>query len=304
MTGKKKKGYGLFALAATLYTAGVVAFSVWSFFQQRTNLLVQIDRSLINATHATEQILGDVFIACAVETGTVYELGYAANQEKLNRFADDCHFDLLGAVGRKGAKIWGLIVGGEKSENRRANPSCLHDPLCPELSSLIRTLANSEKESIRMQTVELGEYGEIRIAIRYHPISTDTGYFILVARSTHHMHPLIRTLAIRTVAIGMLLYAMAFPLIVLYNRTHARSARETAKLHARLQQDFIKQKEREVELEDAICDLERFNNVAIGRENRIIELKAEVNTLLEQINRQKRYNIDPVDPPSPKPDHG
>ncbi len=300
-TGIEQKGYGLFALAAAIYTAGVIMFSVWSFFQQRTNLLAQVDRSLVNATHATEQILGNVFIACAVETETTYELGYAANQENLNRFANDCHFDLLGAVGRKGTKIWGLIGGGKEAKNCPEGYSCLHDPLCPELSSLVRTVANSERESIQMQTVGLGECGKLRIAIRYHPQSADAGYAILVARSTQNVNHLIRTLAIRTVAIGVLLYAMAFPLIVLYNRTQAKSAQETDKLNARLQQDVNRQKEREAELEDAIQDLERFNNVAVGRETRIIELKAEVNTLLEQMGRQKRYNIDPVNQPFPKP---
>lgn len=303
-TESKQKGYGLFALTAAIYTAGVIAFSVWSFFQQRANILAQVDRSLVNATHATEQILGNIFIECTVETETIYELGYAANQENLNRFADDCHFDFLGAVGRKGAKVWWLIAGGEENENCPAIPACLHDPLCPELSSLVRTVASSEKESVRMQTVGRGEHGELRVATRYHPMSTDTGYVILVARSTRNVNDLIHTLAIRTMGIGTFLLAMAFPLIVLYNRTQAKSARETDKLNARLQQDVSKQKEREAELEDAICDLERFNNVAVGRETRIIELKAEVNTLLEQMNRQKRYTIDHEDQPFPKSNNG
>ena len=303
-TGSKQQGYGPFALAAAIYTAGVILFSVWSFFQQRTNLLAQFDRSLVNATYATEQILGNIFIVCAVETETIYEIGYAANQENLNRFADDCHFDILGAIGRKGTKIWGLIAGGEENENCPAGPSCLHDPLCPQLSPLLRTFTNAEKESVRMHTLGLGEYGELRIAARYHPISTDVGYIILVARNTHDVNSLIHTLAIRTVGIGVFLLAMAFPLILLYNRARTKTVRETADLNARLQQDVNNRKEREAELEDAIHDLERFNNVAVGRETRVIELKAEVNTLLEQMGRQKRYNTGHVDQPSPKPNDG
>ncbi len=300
-TGSKQKGYGPFALAATIYTAGVIAFSVWSYFQQRTNLLAQVDRSLVNATYATEQILGNIFIVCAVETETTCELGYVANQENLNHFANDCHFDILGAVGRKGAKIWELIAGGAENENGPAGSSCLHDPLCPELSSLVRPVASFERKSVQMQTVRLGKCGELRIALRYHPISTDTGYFILVARNTHDVNDLIHALAIRTVGIGTFLLAMAFPLILLYNRARTKTARETAELNARLQQDVNKRKEREAELEDAIQDLERFNNVAVGRETRIIELKAEVNTLLKQMDLQKRYNTAPVDQPLPKP---
>jgi len=115
-TGREQKSHGLFAFAAILYTAGVVVFSVWSFFQQRTNLLAQVDRALVNATHATEQILGNIFIECAVETETTQGLGLVVNQEKLNRFANNCHFDLLGICGRKGEKIWEIVDGGEKNE--------------------------------------------------------------------------------------------------------------------------------------------------------------------------------------------
>ena len=294
-TERKQRSYGLFALAAGIYTAGVVAFSVWSYFQQRTNLLAQVDQSLINATHATEQILGNIFIMCAVETETAYELGYAANQENLNRFADDCHFDILGAVGHKGPKLWELIAGGEHDETLPVGSSRFHDLLHSKLASTIRTLAHSGNSSTKMKTVELEEHRELRIAIRYNTISADTGYAILVARNTHDVNQLIRALAMRTVGIALFLHIMIFPMIALYNRAQAKTAKKMALLNARLQQDFIKQKDREVELEDAIHDLERFNTVTVGRETRIIELKAEVNTLLEQMKRKKRYNIDRVE---------
>ncbi len=292
-TVKKRASYGLFVIAAAIYMAGVVAFSFWSFFQQRTNLLAQVDQSLVHATYATEQILGDIFITCAVEIETVYELGYAANQKNLNRFAEDCHFDLLGAVGHKGAKRWALISGGKP--NKAHTTDLFPDLIHSKLSSTLRALETAGKGSIQMQTVEFGECGELRVAIRYHPISADTGYAILVALQTRDVKQLIHTLAIRTIAIGVFLYAMAFPLILLYNHTQVKSARKTADLHAQLQQDFIKQKERETELEDAIRDLERFNHVAVGRETRIIELKAEVNTLLERMKQKKRYAIDHVE---------
>lgn len=294
-TGRKRHGFGLFGMAAAIYTAGVIAFSIWSYFQQRTNLLAEVDQSLIHATHATEQILGNIFITCAVETEASYELGYASNQKDLNRFADDCDFDVLGAIGHRGTKQWKLICGGKQNETLPSDDSCIHELFRTKLFSMVGVLAKSENGTIRMQTVELGEYGELRVAIRYRPISTDAGYAIVVARSTHDVNHLIRALAMRAVGMGMLLYAMAFPLIVLYHCAQARSSQETADLNTLLQQDFSKLKERETELEDAIHDLERFNAVAIGRESRIIELKAEVNTLLEQMKQHKRYNVDHVE---------
>jgi hypothetical protein len=294
-TKKKRKGFGLFVLAGTVYTAGVIAFSFWSYFQQRTNLVAEVDQSLIHATHATEQILGSIFIACAVETETSYELAYAGNQKNLNRFANDCHFDVLGAVGHRDTKLWELIFEGKKNGTRPPEASSFHELLNAKLFPVVGMLAQSENRTIRMQTLEMEEYGQLRIAIRYQPVSNHTGYAIVVARNTHDVNQLIRVLAARAVGMGMLLYAMAFPLIVLYHYAQARLSQETADLNTLLQQDFSKLKEREAELEDAIHDLERFNAVSIGREGRIIELKAEVNTLLEQMKLTKRYNVDHVE---------
>jgi hypothetical protein len=102
---------------------------------------------------------------------------------------------------------------------------------------------------------------------------------------------LLRGMAIRHGIAGMSLLALAVPLVVRYNRARSRAAEELAQLNARLQEDVENRKGREDELRDAIRDLERFNAVATGRENRIIELKNEVNALLEQMNRGKKYNV-------------
>jgi hypothetical protein len=38
-------------------------------------------------------------------------------------------------------------------------------------------------------------------------------------------------------------------------------------------------------------ELERFNRLTINREEKMIELKVEINDLLEQMNREKKYKI-------------
>lgn len=285
----KRKGYGLFALAAAIYTTGVIAFSLGSYFQQSNNLLEQVDLALLNATHATEQILGKIFLECAVETETVYELGYASNREKLNRFAGECRFDILGAVAHKNSRTWPLIEGGRPSEIAPAKNSSLPKKLQAKISADVLELAQSKSEQVRIQTVSTKAYGTLRLAIRYYATSADTGYAVIVARNTHNLSQLLRTLSIRIMTAGIFLHVMAFPLILLYNRTRTKTAKKMARFNAQLQQDAVIQKAREVELEDAIHDLERFNSVALGREHRITELKAEVNTLLKQMKRQNRY---------------
>ena len=293
--GRRKGYYGLFGLAATIYTAGVITFAGWSYFQQRNNLLVQIDQSLIHATHATEQILGAVFIECAVKTDTPFESGHAHSLRNLNRFATDCHFGVLGSVAYKEGRQWELITGGPDHVSLSDPSPNLKELLGSRLPPIISDMAQGESGTICIQTLDLESRDEIRIAVRYNAVSDSAGYAVFVARSMEEVNHLIRNLALRSVGIGIILYVMAFPLIVLYNLAQAKSSRESTELHERLQKDYATLKERETELEDAIHDLERFNTVALGRENRIIELKAEVNTLLEQMKQQKRYTIDHVE---------
>lgn len=295
----KQSGQRLFILAAFIYSAGVVAFSGWFYLRQRSDLYAQADQSLINATYAIEQVLGGISLECAVEMETVHETGYAANRVKLDNLADNCRFDALGAVVRKGAESWILIAGGKKNGLIAPDGIQFQAPLQPELSAVVLELAESGDNGLRLLTAQIGAYGEQRIAIRYHARSARTGYALVATRSTRGITLLLRALALRTLFASIFLYAMAIPLIALYNRAQAKTARELADLNTRLQQDFDQQKIREAELEDAIGDLERFNAIALGREDRIVELKAEVNTLLEQMKRKKRYTTTPEEKPFP-----
>jgi hypothetical protein len=291
----KTRTYRLFALAAAVYTIGVVAFSAWSYIQHRAIILTQIDQTLINATHAAEQILGSIFIECAVETETLHEFGYANNQAELSRFAEACHLAVVGAAARKGTNTWSLIAGTGNAGSIPPNDIHFKDPLNPSLSSIVQEIAHSKTENIRVHNILHEKYGPLRLAIRYHAISDDAGYALIAAQNIEHVGDLMRDQVIRKVVNGLFLLIMAFPLIALYNRAQTTSSRTLEELNGRLKKDFVKLKERETELEDAIRDLERFNAVAVGRENRIIELKAEVNALLEQMNRQKRYNVERVE---------
>lgn len=293
---KKRRAYGLFVVAAAIYTLGVVAFSTWSYFGHRAILLAHIDESLINATRATEQIIGRIFIECAVEFETVHEPGHAANQAELDRFAEACRFDAIGAMAIKGTNLWPLVVGIDRNKTSRPAKALFQAPiLSGELAAILRSVATPGNDRIRMQSLRHEKYGSLRVAVRYEPIGTQSGYALVVARNIGYMEDLMRAQVFRKIANGVFLLVMAFPLIALYTRARMKSSRELAALNEHLQKDVEMQKKREAELKDAIHDLERFTSVAVGREGRIIELKAEVNTLLDQANRTKRYNIDRIE---------
>lgn len=58
-----------------------------------------------------------------------------------------------------------------------------------------------------------------------------------------------------------------------------------------LSRDITKQKQIEQELRDNLEELELFNQLTIGREERMIELKEEINTLLLKMGKESKYEI-------------
>ncbi|MCD4789081.1 MAG: PAS domain-containing protein [Bacteroidales bacterium] len=53
--------------------------------------------------------------------------------------------------------------------------------------------------------------------------------------------------------------------------------------------DITKRKKAEQELQEKMNELETFYRATLGREERVIELKQEVNELLEQLGKNKKY---------------
>jgi hypothetical protein len=293
---QKTRAYSLFAFAAMIYTAGVVAFSVWSYDQHRNLLLAHIDQSLINATHATEQILGDIYIQCAVETESLHELGYAANKKELSQFATACDLDAVGAIAIKGTNLWPLVGGIEHDGIIPSREVLFKDPIqSQKLAEILHTIKDPSSQNYKIQNLEHEKYGLLRLAVRYEGISKDSGYALISMLNIDYINDIMRAQLIQSMVTGLFLLLMAFPLAALFHRAKLRTSRQMDELNALLRKDVEQRKARETELEDAIHDLERFNAVTVGRESRIIELKAEVNTLLEQMDRKKRYNVTHVE---------
>jgi len=56
-------------------------------------------------------------------------------------------------------------------------------------------------------------------------------------------------------------------------------------------QDITKRKESEAIVQKRMADLEWFNNISVGRELKMVELKIEINELLKKMGEEKKYEI-------------
>ncbi len=54
--------------------------------------------------------------------------------------------------------------------------------------------------------------------------------------------------------------------------------------------DITERKKAEMELKRKMDELEKFNRIMVGRENKMIELKLEINELLSKMNLSRKYN--------------
>ncbi|MBW2164750.1 MAG: diguanylate cyclase, partial [Deltaproteobacteria bacterium] len=55
--------------------------------------------------------------------------------------------------------------------------------------------------------------------------------------------------------------------------------------------DITKRKAAEEEIKEKADELEKFNRLAVGREFKMIELKKEINALLEKLGKEPGYKI-------------
>jgi hypothetical protein len=225
----KTRTYGAFAISAAIYASGVLAFSAWSYHQHRAIIMTHVDQSLFNAAYATEQILSRDFIErMADPREAMREEGYATQQARLDQLADDCRFEVLGAAVRQGTKTWWLVAGAGGNGPSPRSEMHYGNPLQPGLAAIILDLASSDRKDVHVQNLAHDDFGRLRMAVLYRAISADTGYALLVARNTSYVNGLMHAQAIRTLANGLFLLVMAYPMIALYNRARARAAREPA----------------------------------------------------------------------------
>ncbi len=71
-----------------------------------------------------------------------------------------------------------------------------------------------------------------------------------------------------------------------------RDKDETLRGFVKIMRDLTERKRTQEELKQQVDELKRFNDVAVGRETRMIELKKEINELCARLKEQPRYKLE------------
>lgn len=294
MSDKVKSGYGNFVLAAAAYIIGVLVFSFWSYHAHRSALYDYIDKSLMNAALTIEEIVDQALLKNIEQNGSSIDPAFSKTKGQLNRIARQGNFCAVAAGVVHHEHITILISGSESPDmlDQSLNENL---PISPDLEAQIHRMASGGVHDAALFTAVHPAHGAERHAMIFKAIDAHSGYVYIAEQQNGQIKQQLAGQMLRTAAAAFGMLVLAIPLIALFSRTQRSVAKNLSQMNSRLQHDVDNQKSREAELKEAISDLERFNAVSAGRESRIIELKAEVNDLLEQMDRNKRYNIDKID---------
>ncbi|MCF7849229.1 MAG: hypothetical protein K9M45_10280 [Kiritimatiellales bacterium] len=295
LLNEKTRAYWLFGLVVAVYVGGVIGYSLWSYRQHKNGVLAHTDAQLRNGAMAVEVALGESFLSRADSADAISPEEHRILCGRMNGLATDCRFDALGAAVINSSGTY-AVVTGIRSNTRISDDAIPYwKPVRPELLPFIRRAARFQSREPVICPVPYGEDGVFRSAIIYRKTGPKSGYCIFTARNLDYIETALRLQSLRAMAKGLFFLLMAYPLMLLYSTAQQKSSRELAILNAQLRNDVEKRGKHEEELKDAIRDLERFNAVAVGRENRILELKTEVNKLLIELDRPIQYHAVPAE---------
>jgi hypothetical protein len=266
-------------VAALIYILGVIILTTWSFFRHQKGHLQQLYSHLAGTVSAVHEMLDDDITALLSPGAEQTDL-YAKRKKQLRNIAIHGNLILLGAIDL-----------GDFSNSFAISDNDTDLP--PDLSFLHPAPGQTiRRGNPILKSLPHPGLGELNTALMTEKNSTILYFSAYDTQKHMAMHP---GDAISAVVSGIALILLALPLVIITRKTERVLTLETEALNTRLKQDVAQQKNREKELKEAISDLERFNAVSAGRESRVIELKTEVNELLQQMNLEKRYNIEQTD---------
>jgi len=268
-------------LAAVLYIAGVGLFSTWSYRMHRNKLRNHCDNAQITSAHAVREILGNNADDCIAILSNTNSQTYANRKEQLNRYACQANLAAIVAIAEHNGTTHILSTG------------TTHSLISP--SSLLDERKEKTAQGLILKSITHPDTGHIRIAATQESGTNNSSLICAIAFEQKSTETELMHIAMEKILSGLVLLALAVLVVMLGKSAEHQISSEAVELNVRLKQDAELQKQHEKELKEAIQDLKRFNTAAVGRESRIIELKTEINNLLEEQNREKRYSVETVD---------
>lgn len=291
------KHHKTFRLTVAICVLGILTISGLSYYIGSRTLHKNLERELENAVFAIQEISNDDNAAARVLTGSTNAPAYLVYKEKLTRFLSQrSEISTVGIAlyDNNGGKLF--LVAGTNSP--------AHD--LPEhlRSALLSHPAAEQKEPISYPDGD----GAALISHLHLPDGTKVHAAAAVARieagSTllYYAGQLSASLKSKQYALLLLeaskalFYIAAIMLsIVFYASATKEKLRELNACNRELEEELQHLREKEKKLREIIRDNDRFNALTLRREERIILLKSEVNQLLAQMQREKRYNVDKTD---------
>jgi hypothetical protein len=292
-----KRHYKSFRLTVAICLIGVLTISALSYYIENQTLHKNMDRALEDAVFAVQEIVIDDNAAVRVLSGSTNAPAYLFYLEKLGRFLSRSRdVSFAGIATQKSSGETFFLSSGMDSSNHE---------LPENIRSAVLSLPEAQQEEPQggpegnshavIRHLYLPDTGKIHVVASF--VRTETGSTLIYYAgqqldslvSQQYAHLLLEgakaLFSIIAIILSIVLYTAATK-----ETLHGLNAR-----NKKLEEDLQLLQGTEKKLREVIRDNERFNALTFGREERIIRLKSEVNQLLAQMQREKRYNVDKMD---------
>jgi len=292
-----KRHYTFFRLAVGVCLAGVLTISVLSYYIANKNLHKNIQHALEDAVIAMQELTIDSDAVLQILSGSTNAPDYLDYKERLERFLARSQDVSVVGIAMRTAGGEPFFLAAEKDSPNHNPPEYLREILLsltedgrqhprkefggaahPELLHLDFTAGGKVHASASCVPLENGAT-LVYYAVQMLDSLQSQRYAHLLLEGTQALF------CILAVTLAVVFYAMATKATV----------SELNSRNTKLEEELQLQKTKEQKLREIIHDSERFNALTLRREERIIQLKSEVNELLARMQQEKRYNVDKMD---------
>lgn len=289
--------YKPFRLTVALCAAGILTISGLSCYIENQTLHKNAEHALEDAVFAIQEIVIDDDAAVRVLSGATNAPAYLFYKEKLTRFLSQSRkISFAGMIMQTSSGDTGFLAAGPNAPDHKIGE---------HIRAALLSLPEAEEQK------NLGDPDGNTYTVTHHLHLPDAGSFhaatsltrteagdVLVYYAGQELDSLrsqqFAILSIEGIK-GIFCIIAVFLSVFIYSAGTKETLYELNIRNRQLEEDLQLMKNTEKKLREVIRDNERFNSLTLGREERIIQLKSEVNQLLSQMQREKRYNVNKMD---------